>query len=416
MSETPVEEIMERSKKYVVYPHGMLPYVFIGGKGCILKDPSGKEYVDCGSGTFGPAMIGHCHPRLVEAIKKQSEKLIHPLTICVNVPRVELAEKLAKITPPKLTKSYFASGGGEAVEAAIKGAMRITGKREVVSVYNAYHGSSFALMSLGQPWHRRLYPQMPGFRQIPPAYCYRCFYGKEYPECDLECARALEMKIKFGSYDEVAAFVIEPILGNGGHILPPSKEYFKIIREICNKYNVLLIADEVQTCLGRTGKMWGCEYFEFMPDVMVLGKALGGGIPVSAAIFREDIMPPRLSEGQEFWHAFTNEGNPLQCAAASAVIDVVVEEKLQEKAAKMGLFMTERLKEMEKNYELIGEVRGPGLFIGVEIIKDKKTKEPAPQEANQIILKSLEKGALFGLSNVAGVGNVIKIKPPLIIT
>lgn len=379
-----------------------------------MKDISGREYIDAISSTAGPMGIGHSHPKVVEAVKKQVEKLSHTFMGNVTVERVELAKKLTEITPPKFNKYYFTSGGSEAVETALKGAMKISKKKGVISLYLAYHGGTIATLSLGQPWHAEDYPLVPGFRQIPPPYCYRCFYGKSYPDCDLECARALERTIKYGTRNDVAAFIIEPVLGNGGHILPPDKEYFKIVRETCDDHDILLIVDEIQTGLGRTGKMWGCEYFDFQPDIMCIGKILGGGLPVGAAVFREDVVPENF--GREVWHAFTFSGSPIQLAAASAVVDVVVEEKLPEKASEMGKFMTRQLKQIQERHEMMGEVRGPGLFIGVEFVKDRKTKEKATQEAVEVLRKSLEKGVFFGLSSKPGVGNLIKIKPPLNIT
>ena len=252
---------------------------------------------------------------------------------------------------------------------------------------------------------------MPGFRQIPAPYCYRCPYGHEYPHCNFECARALEGMIQYGSYHDVAAFIMEPMLGNGGHIIPPDKEYFRIIQDICTKYGVLFITDEIQTGFGRTGTMWACEQYEFAPDIMVVGKAMGGGLPISATIFKEDILPPDF--GREAWHTFTFSGAPLICAAASAALEVVVEEDLPQRAAETGALMLERLTRMQAQHPLIGDIRGKGLFIGVELVKDTKTRERAVGEAAKVLKKSEEQGVFFGISTLVGVGNVIKIKPPL---
>lgn len=404
-------DLIERDKRHIIHGWGYTPVVLVEGKGAIVKDLDGKEYIDCICQTAGPLGIGHSHPKVVAAIKKQVEKISHTFMGTINIPRVELAEKLSKIMPHKMTKFYFTSGGSESIETALKGAMKITKKKEVISLYLAYHGGTIACLSLGQPWHRDWLPTVPGFRQIPPPYCYRCFYGKEYPGCDFECARALEDMVRYGSYNNVAAFIVEPILGNGGHILPPSNEYFKIIRETCNKYNVLLIVDEIQTGFGRTGKMWGCDYFGFEPDIMAISKVMGGGVPAGAAVFSEDILPEGFET--EVWHAFTFSGSPIVCAAASAVVDVVVEEKLPEKAEEMGRFITSRLKSMAEKHKLIGDIRGPGLFIGVELIKDRKTRERATEETVQIVGKCYQKGAIFGTDKKPGIGNVLKIKPPM---
>jgi len=408
------KELIEKDGRYVIHGWGYSPIVLVEGKGAVVKDINGKEYIDAISMMAGPTSIGNSHPKVIEAVKKQVEKISLTFSGSINIPRVELSEKLAKITPPKLTKFFYACGGSEAIETAFEGAMKITGKKEVISLYSAYHGGTLAALSLGQPCHREGFPTIPGFRQIPSPYCYRCAYGKKYPNCDFECARALEEMIKYGTYNNVAVFILEPMLGNGGHIIPPDKEYFRIIREICDKYEVLLITDEIQTGFGRTGKMWACEHYDFQPDIMVVGKAMGGGLPISATIFKEDILPPDF--GKRAWHTFTFSGAPIICAAASAAIDVVIEEKLPDRAAETGDFMMEHLRLMQEKHPLIGDVRGKGLFIGVELVKDEKTREKAVDEAAKVLKKSEEKGVLFGISSLVGVGNVIKIKPPLNIT
>lgn len=376
-----------------------------------MKDIQGKEYIDCLSQMAGPGGVGISHPRVVQAVKDQVEKLACAMTWCSNIPKVQLAKKLAKITPPGMNKFYFATGGSEANEFALKTAIKITGKKEVISVYLAYHGTNIALLSLSNARYREGMPLIPGFYQIPPSYCYRCPYGKVYPDCNLECARALEEMIQFGTHHDVSAFIIEPILGPGGHIVPPL-EYFKIIRKICDKYGILYIADEVQTGFGRTGKMWGMDHYKVIPDIMVVGKAMGGGVPVSAAILKEDIVTSELEK--QPYHIYTFEGNPLSCAAASAVVDIVVEENIPRKAEKMGRFWFERLKELEEKHPIIGELRGKGLFIGVELVKDRKTKERASEETARVLEECQRRGVLFARSNWPG--NVIKIKPPIVIS
>jgi len=405
------KELIEKDERYVIHGWGYSPIVLVEGKGAIVKDINGKEYIDAISMMAGPTTIGSSHPKIIEAVKRQVEKISLTFSGSINIPRVELSEKLAKITPPKLNKFFFACGGSEAIETALEGAMKIAGKKEIISLYHGYHGGTLATLSLGQPSHREGFSTMPGFRQIPAPYCYHCPYGKEYPHCNFECARALEEMIKYGTYNDVAAFIMEPMLGNGGHIIPPDKEYFRIIKEICKKYGVLFITDEIQTGFGRTGKMWGCDHYDFTPDIMVVGKAMGGGLPISATIFKEDIIPPDF--GRKAWHTFTFSGNAISCAAASAAIDVVIEEKLPDRAVETGHLMMERLKLMQEKHPLIGDVRGKGLFIGVELVKDKKTREKAVNEAAKVLEKSEGKGVLFGISTLVGVGNVIKIKPPL---
>ncbi|MFQ5762276.1 MAG: aspartate aminotransferase family protein [Candidatus Bathyarchaeia archaeon] len=403
--------MIEKDERYVVHGWGYAPVVWVEQKGSIIKDINGKECIDMLCQTAGPTAIGGQHPRVVEAVQRQAEKAMHFLPSVVNIPRVELAEKLAKVTPKKLTKFFFCQGGTEANECALKAAMKITKKHEVIGLFNGYHGSSFGAMGLTQPWLRQGFPMVPGFKQIPPPYCYRCFYGKEYPDCDFECARMLEHVIHYGSYNDVAAFILELVQGNGGHVHPPSEEYLKIVKETCDKYGVLIIVDEVQTGMGRTGKFWACDYFNFQPDMITIGKPLGGGMPISAAVFRDDMLPPNFE--QEQWHAYTHAASPVCCAAASAVVDVVLEEKLPQRAVELGKKMNTQVKKMSEMHEIIGEVRGPGMFIGLELVKDRKKKTMATQETMKVFSKCLNKGVLVGISNVANVGNVIKIKPPL---
>ncbi len=405
------KELVEKDKKHMVHGWGYSPIVYVEGKGSVLKDINGKEYIDALSTMAGPTGIGHSHPKVVEAVKTQAEKLICSPAWAINIPKIELCEKLAKITPSKLTKFSFSCGGSEAVEVALKAVMRITGKKEIISLILGNHGQTIATMALSHRCRREGYLPIPGFRQIPPPYCYRCFYGKTHPGCDLECARALELMIKYGTYNDVAAFIVEPILSAAGHVAPPTKDYFQIIREICDKYHILLIDDEIQTGFGRLGKMWGCEYFEFQPDIMVLGKAMGGGLPISATVFREDIVIPDLEK--EGSHIFSFSGHPILCAAASATIDVVTEENLPQRAAETGKIMMDYLRVMQRNHRLIGDVRGAGLFIGVELVKDKETKEEAVVEASKVMAESEKRGVLFSLSHIGGVGNTIKIKPPM---
>ena len=406
----------QKDKKYVLHGWGYSDIIITEAKGAVFKDQNGKEYLDFLSQTAGVLGAGHAHPKIVKAIKDSLDKgLTHTLTMFQNEARSNLGEKLAGIAPGRLKNNcmtYFACGGSEANETAIKMAMKITGKKEVISVFWAYHGATLAESSLlGQSWHREKMVRYPGFSQMPNAYCYRCYFGQKYPGCDLECARYLEHHIKHATALDVAALIMEPITGNGGHISPPTPEYHKIIRETCNKYGIYCISDEVQTGMGRTGKIWGSECFNWDVDIMTAGKALGGGLPVSGASIRSDLVPEDMKTAQ--WHIYTMGGGPVLAAAGCAAIDVLLEEKLWEKSAETGAYMTKRLKEMEKTHPMIGDVRGPGLMVGVELVKDRKTKKEATDEAVALFSYCLGKGLFFGLSARAGIGNVCKFKPPL---
>ncbi len=410
------QEIIKKDEIYGLHGACYRPVVFVEAKGCILKDSDNKEYIDGLAGAAGTTFIGWNRPEVFEAVKKYLE-FPHAFFGHINLPRVELAAKLAKITPNNLKKSWFATGGGEANEAAVKASIKFTGKKEVISLYDGFHGISIGMLSLG---HRRLregFPLVPGFRQIPSPYCYRCFYGKSYPGCDFECARALEAAVEYGSAFDVAAFLLEPVQGMGGHIFAPDVEYGKIIREICDRHEIVIITDEIQSGFGRTGKMWASEVIGLKPDAITVGKALGGGYPISAAIFSESIAEAfKDKDPCRWWQPLTFSGNPISCAAAVAVVDIVLKDNVTEKTAQVGRSWMKRLKEMQEDHSIVGDVRGPGLYLGMEIVKDKKNKKKGIEEASTIINRCFEKGVIFGLSHPYGLGNIIKIKPPYIIS
>lgn len=411
------DQLVQRDEKYVVHGGGYSPFILVEGKGAVVKDIDGKEYIDCIAGAAGTAWVGHANPFVIEAVKKN----FHTLGIYglgnVNLERIKLAEKLATILPKGINKLFVGIGGTDAISTALKAAHMITGKREAIGLYFSYHGFSMDLISLGgacvaAPELKKALPIMPGYRQIPPPYCYRYPCGKQYPDCDFECARALESAIKNGSHNDVAAFIMEPILGNSGMIMPPSKEYGKIIRETCDKYGILIIADEVQTCLGRTGHMWGCETVGLDPDIICMGKGFGGGLPVSATVFREDLLSRDLMRDR-WWQAFSGSGAPILCAAARAVVDFVVREDAPGKAKKMGEHVGTRLKELQKSYDIVGDVRGAGLYFGMELVKDRKSKTPATEEAAKIGSECLENGVIVETYPWL---NYVHVKPSFVIT
>ena len=363
---------IQQQYEFDVYPKRDI--VLVKGKNSRVWDNQGKEYIDCLSGAAGTTFIGWNRTEVTESVRKQLE-FPHAFFGHINLSRVELAEKLVNITPKQLTKAWFACGGGEVNETAVKAAIKSTGKKEVISLFNGFHGISIAMCSLG---HRRLregFPIVPGFRQIPSPYCYRCVYGKSYPGCDFECARALETTIDFGSSFDVAAFLLEPIQGMGGHVYPPDKEYSKIIREICDTHNILIIADEVQTGFGRTGKMFACEHSGIQPDIVCLSKALAAGLPIGATVAKSEIA--NWDEGS---HSNTFGGSLLSCAASLANIDVIQKENLCERASTVGSHTMKRLQEIREKSNIVGDVRGKGLMIGIEFVKDKETKVKAVEE------------------------------------
>lgn len=328
-----------------------------------------------------------------------------------------LAEKLVEITPEKFNKVLFGLGGSTAIEAAIHLSMRYTQGQDILTFYHGYHGRTFATEAVSYTHDsfmhvkRGLEKFMTKPIRVPNAYCYRCYFDLTYPECQLLCAKFVEIALRHGADTKVAGVMLEPIQANGGHMIPPPG-YFQELCRICTEYQVPLIFDEIQTGMGRCGRMFAAEVFDVTPDIMVIGKGLGAGFPVTAVVTSGKYTYLEKAE----W-GFTHAGSPFACAAALAAIDILIEEKLIENAEKMGKLFMDGFNELAKRYPVIGEVRGKGLMIGVEMVKDPDSREPAVEETQKIVAKALERGVLLGKSGIgmAG-GNVVKIKPPLCIT
>jgi 4-aminobutyrate aminotransferase-like enzyme len=411
-------EYLNRAAKYVVHSLSWLGeekgIVFDSASGAVIKDIQGREYIDAVSGTNGPLLIGHSHPKLTEALIEQSKKLSHTLGIFDNVPLIELCEKLASITPSSIKKSYICTGGGESVEAALKLIMKVSGKAEFIALHYSYHGLSLGTMSLGGiPSLRNWIPgglRWPGFQQVPNPYCYRCPFGAQSESCELECAAALRAALDHGTSGQVAAFILELVQGPGGHIAFPQR-YIDEVQKICRERDIFVIVDEVQTGLGRCGSWFASDLFKVKPDVIIIGKALGGGYPIGAAAFSDRIASPAIESST--WHSLTFQNDPLGSAVGLAVLQVIEEEKLIERARKIGEYVRNKLKDYSNEFRVIGDIRGPGLFIGIELVKDRKTKEPAVDETAQGVAFARENGLI---TFTGGAGNVLKIKPPLVIT
>jgi 4-aminobutyrate aminotransferase-like enzyme len=419
-ADVPIEKVRESDEKYIIHGWGFDPTIIVEGKGCIVKDAAGKEYIDCMSQAH-VANIGHSHPKYVEAVKDQVSRISHVQTWHVNAQRSVLGEKLADISPGKMrnnSKIYFSCGGSEANETAIKFALFTTKKKQIVSTYYSYFGGTLALASLADPMntpgHSKLRESVntwPGCSLIPAPYCYRCPFSKTPATCDVECARFLEQHILHSTAQDVAAFIVEPIKsGVGGNLIPIRKDYWDVIQEICRKYDILLILDEVVTGMGRSGEIWSSELYDIEPDIFTTAKALGGGMPIGATVIRADLVPEGL--GTEAWHHFTMGSAPIVSVAGIAAIDVMLEEELPQKARRQGKRMLRRLKEMQKRHPLIGDVRGAGLLIAVELVRDRGTKERATTEGQEVYEIALQNGVIFG-HYPAG---VIHIKPPLAIS
>lgn len=405
-------DTVEKYKKYVntSMVAKVEPVVIEKASGATITDTSGRTYIDCFSG-ISVVNVGHCNEKVNETAKAQIDKLVHCGSyVYYSQPTADLAEKLAQITPGRLQKTFFGNGGAEAMEGALRLAKQFTGRTEFVALQSGFHGRSYATLSItGNSGRKRKGgPYMVGCTFLPAPYCYRCFFELEYPKCQLRCARALEDIIKFNTYDSVAAFIAEPLLGEGGIITPPD-EYFKEIEKILKKHEILFVVDEIQTGFARTGKMFAIEHYGVEPDILVMAKGIADGFPLSGFIAREEIADS-FKPGD---HLSTFGGNPVSCAAGLANIEYLEEQKLADQALKKGEYLKTQVASLKAKYGLIGEVRGKGLMIGIELIRDQN-KTPANTEGNKIRDFCLEKGVLIGLGG--SYGNVLRIQPPLVIS
>lgn len=387
------------------------PLVVEKAHGAWVQDVDGNEYLDFTAG-IAVCSTGHCHPRVVHAIKEQSDRLLHMAGAAFYyVPQISLAKKLASLFPGGAgNKVYFGSSGSEAVEAAFKLA-RCHSKRELnIAFFGSFHGRTMGALSLTASktiQKKHYHPFLPGITHIPYGYCYRCPYNHAYPQCGAECAHWIEDTLFRTTMppEEVAAIFVEPIQGEGGYIVPPP-EFHKALYNIAKKYGILFIADEVQSGMGRTGKMFAMEHFEVVPDIVTLAKGIASGLPLGAMIARAEIMDWEAGS-----HASTFGGNPVACQAALTTIQLL-EEELMANANVQGQRLMKGLQELQGVYECMGDVRGKGLMIGVEFVKDRKTKERATAWRDEIIKNAFQKGLLL-----LGCGeNSIRFCPPLTVT
>ncbi len=403
------DEILRKKKEYMipcVYHFYAQPMQLVKGEMQYLYDHTGKQYLDCFAGV-SVVNCGHCHPEITKAVCDQVMTLQHTCTIYLTENIVNLAQRLSKITPGRLQKTFFCSSGTEANEGAALLASIYTGKQEFISLRQGLHGRTKLTMSLtGLSMWRTDTSPVGGISFAPNAYCYRCPYGKRHPECDLACANELETIIKTTTAGQVAAFIAEPIQGNGGIITPPPA-YFKRIKEILDKYNILLIIDEIQTGFGRTGKMFGIEHYGVEPDIMTMAKALGNGTPVGAFTARPEIADTYTRPG-----ASTLGGNPVTSAAALATLEVLTKNNLAAQAALLGEYLKQGLTELQKKHPLIGDIRGHGLMLGAEIVKPDKS--PATEQLDRMLEEMKNRGFLIGKNGPDR--NVMAFQPPLVIT
>jgi acetylornithine/LysW-gamma-L-lysine aminotransferase len=370
------KEIIEIEERLMANVFSKRPVTITRGKGALVWDVHGKEYVDC-TGSYGVCIVGHSHPKVVEAIKRQAETLISCHASFYNDVRSELLQKFVQIAPKGLNKVFLGNSGAESVECAIKLARKFSGKSEIIAMMGAFHGKTMGALSAtwGKKYREPFKPLVPGFKHVP--------------------ADNLE-RVTEAITENTAAILAEPIRGEGG-VRIPKNGFLQGLRKICDEKNILLILDEVQTGFGRTGKMFACEHWGVTPDIMCLAKSVAGGLPLGITIAKENIMSSfKIGE-----HSSTFSGNPLVCAAACATIDVMVEERLPERAAKLGRYFKERLEELQGRHKVVRDVRGLGLMIGMELRFDVLS----------ILLKSMDKGVLI----LDAGRNILRFLPPLVI-
>lgn len=395
-----------------VVAQGVEPLVVASAKGRTVVDEDGKSYLDCFSG-ISVVNAGHNHPKILAAAREQMEKLVHCCSYVYHVPVVgRLAEQLASVAPNGLTKSFFSNSGAEAIEGAMRLAKQATGRREFVALGFSFHGRTIGTLSVtgNQVRKKNNGPYLPGVAFGPAPYCYRCPLGLKYPECDVACAHALKDVVRQQTSGDVAAFIAEPVLGEGGLLAPPP-EYFTVAAQIFHDNGALFIVDEVQTGFGRTGKMFGIDHSPgSAPDIVALAKGIAGGFPLGAFMAKEPVSEA-MKPGD---HLSTFGGNPISCAAALANLEVLREEHLIENSATRGADLLARLKKLEETSPRVGEVRGRGLMIGLELVKDRASKEPAADEAKRVRAALRENGVLVGVGGAYG--NVVRLQPPLSIT
>lgn len=409
------QEILEYQSTHessaVSYPRGM-PMALRRAKGATIEDVDGNIYIDFFAGA-GVMNVGHGNPAVIEAAREQIGELTHTLDI-PSPARVSMVEALCEVLPEELGKIFFGGPtGSDAVEAAMKLAKYNTGRYPMISFEGAYHGMTSGALSLcsGSPFKGDFLPLLPEVHFVPYSYCYRCPFNREQESCDLECGSYLEHVVEdsHSGVGKPAAIIVEAIQGEGGSIIPDER-FLPKIRKICDTYEIVMIVDEIQAGFCRTGKMFAVDHTDTIPDIMTLSKALGGvGFPISAVAYRNrlDTWPPGK-------HIGTFRGNMVAFAGGTAAIHFMVENDLAGHAMRVGERMLTRLKELETGSEIVGEVRGKGLMLGVEFVHDRATKEPAPELAAQVRTLCHQRGVLI---EVGGhYFNVARFLPPLIIT
>jgi len=411
--------------EYVLYPwvvqKGLNPIIVDYAKGSYFYDLSGKQYLDFSS-MFVFSNLGHADERVVAAIARQAAKLPTAASPFATEAKARLAKMLAEVTPGDIKKTFFSTSGAEANEGAIKLARMATGKQKVIARYRSYHGSTFGAMALSSDFRNwACEPAIPSVIHCLDPYCYRCPFGLTYPGCDLQCAKHVEELIRLeGGAKRVAAFIAEPIVGANGIIVPPDG-YWQRIREICDRYEVLMICDEVMVGFGRTGKWFAIEHWGVVPDVITMAKGITSGyVPLGATSMREHVA--QAFESNAWVHGHTYSGHTLAMAAGVATIEAYQADGLIQRAAEMGEYLLKKALELQDKHISIGNVRGKGLFVGLELVKNRETKEPIhdpliegprpPTGKMKVLAQALKEGVYC----LPGQASVIMLAPPLTTT
>lgn len=418
------DTIRQYEKEYVLYPwqaqQGLNPLVVDHAKGNYFYDSSGKQYLDF-TAQFVFSNLGHADDRVVKAIADQAARLPTAASPFASEPKARLAKLIAEVTPGDVKKSYFSTSGAEANEGALKLARMATGKQKIIARYRAYHGSTMGAMALSNDYRNwACEPSIPSVIHCLDPYCYRCPFGATYPNCDLQCAKHVEDMVRFeGGARRVAGFIAETIVGANGIIVPPDG-YWQKIREICDRYEMLLMVDEVMTGFGRTGKWFAIEHWNVVPDVITMAKGVSSGyVPLGVTAMRPWVAD--RFENQQWVHGHTYSGHALAMAAGIATIEAYKSDGLVERSAEMGKYLYQKALELQEKHVCIGDVRGKGLFVGLELVKNRKTREPIhdglvdgvrpPTAKNKVLAKALQEGVYC----LPGSVSVIMLAPPLTI-
>ena len=427
MPSKPTEEFVSLDEEHII--HTIWPLkerprdvVFRRGRGIFLEDTEGRKYID-GSSQLVNVNLGHSRREIMEAAMEQMKELpfTHTFSGFSNTAVISCSQKLAEITPRSLNHFYFTSGGSESIETAVRIARLYwheqgRDKYKIICLHGSYHGTSAAAATAtsvgGKVFHHGFGPMVPGFIHIPSYYCYRCAFGLEYPSCGILCAKFLGETIEKEGPGSVAAFLAEPEQGTIGFVSPPP-EYWPMVREICNKYEVLLIEDEVMAGFGRTGKMFAIEHWDVEPDIMTMAKGITSAYLPFGAVAFSDTFWDSLPAGSQLMHGFTYSGHPVCSAAAVATMDIYIKERIPQHASEVGEYTMERLNAEFKPLPHVGDIGGLGLMLGVELVADKATRATIPPHLpEQILQQARDNGLVIRI----GRNNRVMIGPPLIIT